>query len=252
MNLLRTAIERASRRLVLRRQLPLDLHSAPIFVSPDASLRLWKPTLSSDLFDLAREFVEPGHTVWDIGANVGLFMTAAAQRAGPSGSVLAVEPDPWLAKLLQRTVDAQGPLAAPTHILSVAVSNSVGSETLLIAKRGRASNRLSTVPPHTQAGGIRQAIEVPCVTLDSLLDQNLPPNLIKIDVEGSEINLFRGSHRLLSEIQPILMFEAQHDHRPWIGAILRKYNYKLYDWDTHPRVSLHDAAFNTLAIPIKH
>jgi FkbM family methyltransferase len=52
---------------------------------------------------LAAETVGPGNTVWDIGANLGLFGFAAAVAAGPSGRVLAVEPDTALAGLLRRS-----------------------------------------------------------------------------------------------------------------------------------------------------
>ena len=64
MGRLRTFVEKISRKRVLVRHLPKDLDSARIYVSPDASLRLWRPHLESDLFDLAREFVHPGDTVW--------------------------------------------------------------------------------------------------------------------------------------------------------------------------------------------
>jgi len=262
MGLIRSVAEKLSRKRVLLRHLPRDFDSAPIHVSPDASLSLWNPRLESDLFDLARQFVHPGDTIWDIGANVGLFTIAAAQKAGPNGSVLAVEPDPWLAALLQRTVDAQPSTAASIHILPVAVSNQVGVETLHIAKRNRASNHLASIPEHSQAGGTRETLQVQCITLDSLLDQipdqtpaqtpdpTLPPSLVKIDVEGSEIDLLHGSHRLLSEIRPIIMCESQHRNRPAVTIIFNRYNYKLYDWNSNPHVEVQTAAFNTLAIPI--
>jgi FkbM family methyltransferase len=257
MSRLRIFAEKMSRNQVLSRHLPKDLNSAPIYVSPDASLSQWSPRLKSDLFDLAREFVRPGDTIWDIGANVGLFTIAAAQRAGPTGLVLAIEPDIWLAALLQRTAAAQRPNAAPIHIMQVAVSGATGTQTLHIANRNRASNHLSSVPEHSQAGGTRETYEVQCITLDSLLeeipnqspDQTPPPSLVKIDVEGSEIDLLNGSHRLLTTIHPIIMCESQHRNRPAITTIFNRYNYKLYDWDTNPRVEVQTAAFNTLAIP---
>jgi FkbM family methyltransferase len=254
MGLIRTVAERVSRKRVLLRHLPTDLNSAPIHVSPDASLSFWNPHLKSDLFDLARQFVNPGDTIWDIGANVGLFAIAAAQKAGPNGSVIAIEPDPWLAALLERTADAQPSTAASIQILQVAVSNQVGVETFFIAKRNRASSHLAAIPEHSQAGGTRETLQVQCITLDSLLNQipnqTPPPTLIKIDVEGSELDLLNGAHRLLSEVRPIIMCESQHRNRPSATTIFRRYDYKLYDWNSNPRVEVQTAAFNTLAVPI--
>jgi FkbM family methyltransferase len=249
MALLRNFAEKMGRNRVLLRHLPRDLNSARIYVSPDASLSLWAPRLQSDLFNLARQFVHPGDTIWDVGANVGLFTVAAAQKAGSRGSVIAIEPDIWLAALLNRTAAAQHPTAAPIHIMPVAVSRSIGIETLHIANRNRASNHLSSVPEHSQAGGTRETHQVLCITLDWLLEQTLPPSLVKIDVEGSEIDLLQGAERLLSEIRPIILCECQHRNRAAITPVFHQYGYKLYDWDTTPRVEVQTAAFNTLAIP---
>jgi FkbM family methyltransferase len=249
---LRTFAEKLSRNRVFLRYLPGDLNAAPIYVSPDASLSHWNPRLESDLFNLARQFVHPGDTIWDIGANVGLFTIAAAQKAGPQGSVLAIEPDIWLASLLQRSALAQRPDAASINIFPVAVAKAVGLETFHIANRNRASNHLASVPEHSQAGGIRETRQVLSITLDWLLDQTsdqTPPTLVKIDVEGAEIDLLNGAHRLLTEVRPILMCESQHRNRPATTTIFHRYGYKLYDWNTNPRVEVQTAAFNTLAIP---
>jgi len=249
MNLLRAFVERVSQKRVLRRHLPKDLGSVPLYVSPDASLQLWKPRLKSDLFDLARKFIAPGDTVWDIGANVGLFMAAAAHMAGPKGDVFAIEPDIWLVGLLQRTVAVQPPTSAPIQVLPVAVSENSGIATLLIANRGRASNHLDTVPEHSQTGGTRQAVQVPVITLDWLLDQTSPPKLVKIDVEGAELHLFRGAIRLLNEIRPTIMCEIQDRNQPEVTRIFKQNDYRLYNWDADHRVEIQTAVFNTLAIP---
>jgi FkbM family methyltransferase len=239
-----------SRNRVLLRHLPKDLNSAPIYVSPDASLRHWNPRLQSDLFDLARQYVNPGDTIWDLGASVGLFTIAAAQKANPTGNILAIEPDIWLAALLQRTVAAQHN-AAPIHIMPVAVTDTTGIGTFHIANRNRNSNHLSSIKEHSQAGGIRKTMQVLCITLDWLLEHSPPPQLVKIDVEGSEIDILHGAHRLLTEVRPILMCESQHRNRPETTVIFKRYGYKLYDWDTTPPAEVQAAAFNTLAIPIE-
>src|SRR5438270_12601633 len=101
---LRRLAERLSRGVVLQRRLPADLQRLPLFVTPEAGLRHWLGLSRVDphLFRMARELVEPGSVVWDVGANVGLFAFSAAVRAGVTGLVLTIEPDVWLADLMNR------------------------------------------------------------------------------------------------------------------------------------------------------
>jgi FkbM family methyltransferase len=74
------------------------------------------------LLRLAAETVRHGDTVWDIGANLGLFSFAAAVAAGPCGRVLALEPDAVMAGLLRRSAAVNGG-HAPVDVLPAAVSD---------------------------------------------------------------------------------------------------------------------------------
>src|SRR5687767_11298397 len=106
MTMLRRAVARAGRDSAFWRRLPPELGGAKFLASLEGGLK-YARTLTSDidpeLLHLARTYVHPGHTVWDVGANVGLFTFAAAGLAGPTGCVVSVEPDAWLAQLLQRS-----------------------------------------------------------------------------------------------------------------------------------------------------
>lgn len=96
MTAFRRLAERLSRGRVLKRHLPREFGGGSVYVTPDAALRFWRQNLyKADpmLFDAARELVRPGDVVWDVGANVGLFSFATAALAGPTGQVLAIEPD---------------------------------------------------------------------------------------------------------------------------------------------------------------
>lgn len=245
----RLVVERLSRERVLKRHLPKDFARAPILVSPDASLRFWKSRIESDLFDFAREFVRPGNVVWDIGANVGLLTLAAAQQAGPSGRVMAVEADIWLAKLLQRSVAMQPSTSAAIQVLPAAVSDAAGIASFQIAERGRASNHLAGLPGSTQAGGIRDTVQVVTITLDWLLEFSPPPAVVKIDVEGAELKVLQGGLRVLSEVHPTILCEVSGPDPDKVTDLLVSNGYTLYHWDAPTRPKIARARFNTLALP---
>jgi len=249
MNPLRTLMERLSRGRILKRHLPADLGSVPILVSPDAALSLWKTHIQSDLFDFAREFVQAGDVVWDVGANVGLLSIAAAERSGVSGRVIAIEPDIWLAALLRKSAAMQPLSSARIEVIPAAVFDSPVIASFKIAQRGRASNFLAVAGGSTQAGGVRETVSVVTITLDWLLEQGAAPNVLKIDVEGAERNVLLGAQRVLAEARPVVLIEVYDDSRADVTEMLLRNGYKLYNWDAIPRVSVDQASFNTLALP---
>ena len=144
---------------------------------------------------LVAETVRPGDTVWDIGANVGLFSFAAAVAAGPDGRVLSVEADTVLVGLLRRSA-AAGTRHAPVEVLPAAVAEECGVARFCIAKRNRSTSHLDGFGT-TQTGGIRATELVPTIALDWLASHFPPPDVIKIDVEGAEVGVLSGGPAVL-------------------------------------------------------
>lgn len=252
--MIRSLLERWSRGRVVRRRLPAELGGHALFVSPDAALKLWRRDLRQIdplLLELAAELVRPGDTVWDVGANVGLFAFAAAFAAGPSGHVAAIEADDWLAGLVRRSAQTAGAAYAPVEVLAAAVADRPGILELRIATRGRAGNHLSAVAGSTQTGGYRETRQVVAVTLDSLLDAFPPPRFLKIDVEGAEALCLRGAERLLGEVRPLLVCEVAAENADEVEERLSRHGYTLFDAALPParRVPLARPAWNTLALP---
>jgi FkbM family methyltransferase len=252
--MLRTLLERLSRGWVLRRRLPPELGSSSIFVSPDASLRFWRRDLRQLdplLFALATELVTHGAAVWDVGANVGLFALAASYLAGPMGSVLAIEPDTWLAGLIERSARALPPGGAPVTVLAAAVSNASGIAEFAIAARGRATSHLASVGGSTQSGGTRTTRQVPVETLDGLLTRFPAPRLIKLDVEGAEGRCLAGAERLLAEVRPVMLCEVAEENVAAVGGIFAAHRYVLFDAEVAApeRRPIASPVWNTLALP---
>ncbi|HET9210252.1 MAG TPA: FkbM family methyltransferase [Thermoanaerobaculia bacterium] len=251
--MIRSLLERLSRGLVLRRRLPAEHGGHVLHVSPDASMRLWRRDLGTAdpfLLRMAAGLVRPGMAVWDVGANVGLFAFAASFAAGPSGHVLAVEADGWLAELLRRSAQTTPTTYARVEVLAAAVADAPGTAELCIARRGRAGNHLRGVPGSTQTGGTREVQRVPVVTLDGLLDSRPAPQVVKIDTEGAELLCLRGAARLLREVRPVLFCEVVSDNAQAVGGLLHGHGYTLFDAAAYPGgPPLARPVWNTIALP---
>jgi FkbM family methyltransferase len=248
--LLRTALEHASHRLILRRRLPPPFAAARIYAGTEGGLRYLRPSMrrvDPALLRLVEEQVRPGSVVWDIGANVGLFSFASAVAAGSTGYVLAVEPDAFLVRLLRRTAAAnQG--QARVDVLPVAVSDDVGIAKFHIARRNRSTSYLDGFGT-SEAGGIRATEMVPTVTLDWLAERFPPPDLVKIDVEEAELKVLDGSSEMLKK-HPTILCEVAAQNSAAVGKILSDHGYILYDGDdfTAQRAPVTTARASTLAV----
>lgn len=250
----RKIAERLSREKIFIRKLPSEFLGTSLFVSPDAQLKFLKPgalAFPKELLDTALEHVSEGDVVWDIGANVGVFTFAAASLVGSRGHILAVEPDIWLANLIQKSTQLSSNQTLSIDILPVAIAETCGVETFLVAARGRASNCLEKSGGRSQTGGFRERNLVPTFNLDKLLTVSKNPNFIKIDVEGAEVSLLKGGQKVLREVRPVIYCEVGLQHREEIMSMLQAFEYKVFDGSLAKplRFKEEKCGFNTLAYP---
>jgi len=220
---------------VLKRHLPREFTSAPIFVSPGSALGYWRRDISRVdpfLLSMVRELVRPEMSVWDIGANVGLFSFAAASLGA---QVVAVEADPWLANLMNRSALLN---KLPVTVLPVAVSDRHGVSKLYLSDDGRASNSLS---------GSGRAQTIVTVTLDWMLDYFPAPEVLKIDVEGLEYAVLSGARKVFQS-RPLIFCEVT-EHHDLVGELLRGAEYEFYAARTNERQPLRRPSRDTLAVP---
>lgn len=134
--------------------------------------------------------VKPGMTVVDIGANQGLYTLLFANLVGQEGRVLAFEPDDLLHAALKENVEFNDAHNVEPHHL--ALGSESGTMTLYRSLLNSGDNRLSTAPA---SGGLRDAVQVRIERLDhALAGERI--DFIKIDVEGWEMEAFRGMQAL--------------------------------------------------------
>lgn len=149
---------------------------------------------------LLDRWVRPGATVVDVGANIGWNALRAAQRAGPGGRVLAVEPTPDTLAVLRRNVAACG--LGTIEVVPVAAGRAAGTAELFL--RGGVS-AVNSLYPESRYAHVTGVVEVPVVPLDALVEG--AAGLVKIDVEGAELEVLAGMERLLAAPGLVLIVE---------------------------------------------
>jgi FkbM family methyltransferase len=147
--------------------------------------------------------IEKGFTVIDAGAHIGLFTMKAAKLVGrPDGRVLAVEPSSENFEMLKRNLSLNGlSNVTPFHC---AAGDSEGTVTLNLNDRHSSHSLIETTPGRKLVG----KEVVPMKTIDLLTSQLPRVDMMKIDVEGSEMAVLRGAKRTLERFHPKLVIEV--------------------------------------------
>ncbi len=157
---------------------------------------------------LVRELLPSDGVFVDVGANIGIHTLAAAHhlRAG-SGRVLAFEPHPENYRTLLHNLEQNG--LANVRAESVGLSDA--EQTLEVRGAPRAGNWSLA-----SAGDL--TFRVRLLRLDDYLEAHLVERLdvMKLDVEGSEVRALRGAAAALRRFRPVIVFEA-NPH--WLGRM---------------------------------
>lgn len=138
------------------------------------------------------EFLKPGMTVVDVGANVGYYTALVASRVGNSGRIFSIEPSPYAQARLQNWVKQNK--VSNVHLSSFALGAESGRASLGPAESG------NHTPSFLAPKGV-SSVEVEIRTLDSCMDEwNLNSiDLLKIDTEGYEHQVLLGAKKALEE-----------------------------------------------------
>lgn len=147
-----------------------------------------------------------GGVFWDVGANIGLMSLYADRIAGPAGAVVAFEPSPGVLQQLRANVGN-----TRIEVLPYGIGNEDGERKFAAQGTSSSASFHKVVTAINEGYSLGQAIVEVQVTirkLDTVLDGRKPPILLKIDIEGFELEAIKGADRLLSQHHPKLLIEV--------------------------------------------
>jgi FkbM family methyltransferase len=173
-------------------------------------------TMSLGLFEPAEtrvvaELLDSGDTFIDIGAHIGWFTTLAAKRVSPDGLVIACEPYPANAGVLNDNLELNG-----IHNV-IFVKAAVGSQPESLRLSGSESGAVTAL--NTAHGYSPQGVgvDVEVKTLDEVAATAGVVKLLKIDVEGWESQVLRGAPSTLARTMNVLI-EINYPLLPFAGS----------------------------------
>jgi FkbM family methyltransferase len=176
--------------------------------------------ISRDEVLFLQQLTRPGMTILEVGANIGVFTVPLARFVGPGGKVIAFEPQRIMFQMLCGNLA----LNAIDNVFAQnsAVGRSTGSITVPSVDYAKPGNFGAV-----SLAGSREGEIVPLVTIDSLA---LPScHLIKIDVEGMELDVLEGATGMLQQLRPLLYVENDQPAKsPPLIAHLLALDYRLY------------------------
>lgn len=177
----------------------------PLFYAEDLGRRvLMTGGFEAAEIDAVMSYATQGSFAADVGANVGMFTIPLAQKVGATGVVLAFEPHPLNAERLRRNCASN--VVSNVVIHQIALAERDGTAVLQLGK-DHAYGSTIRVAPGKESG---QALSVPCRTLDGIWRDVGRPRIsvVKVDVEGAELDVLNGARELLMECGPALLMEA--------------------------------------------
>ncbi|WP_246998045.1 FkbM family methyltransferase [Halosolutus gelatinilyticus] len=166
-----------------------------------------------ELTQLAQQVDSPV-TVLEIGANIGYYALLEARVLGDDTRVLAFEPDPRNVDLLSRSIERNG-YGDRIDVERVAVGDSDGTITFNILPLSNKSHVAEE--SFTRAHDVERQIDVPQKTVSTILDERDVAadeiNVVRMDVEGYEAQVFQGMSDVLDSEQPLVLFFELHRSR---------------------------------------
>ena len=197
-------------------------------IEVDASEAIGKSIMHTGIYDLALSEIlwvlaEKGNTCVDIGANIGYTSMLMAERVGSEGSVTSFEPNPNLLTRLKFNL-ALYIASGNIQLNEFALSDQNGEAFLNIPDQSLHNDGTASVVLSAN----EKSVPIQLKTLDDSINPHVNIDLLKIDVEGHELNVFKGAIQLLlaKRIKHIV-FEENESYPSAVSNFLDEYGYTI-------------------------
>ena len=192
---------------------------------------VWSGTYEPKFSEAIARRVSHGDVCYDIGGYRG-YMSGLMALAGAS-KVLVFEPLPANQKALRRLCELNPEL--PIELVPVAVGNIDGSMRLRVMADSSMGKLVSS--SFQAAAAAIGEIEVDIRRIDTQVERGIipPPNLIKVDVEGAELEVLQGAAGVMQSFRPLVFLEA-HSARLEKSCVrmLLDLDYEIYRLGSNP------------------
>lgn len=209
-------------RNLLNKIAPTGLHVVEVATGGNKGMQMkldlqtekdyWLGTYEIDLQEGAKELVQKDWVVYDVGANIGFFTLLFSKLVGDKGKVFSFEPLPSNLERLNENISLNA-LELDVKVFPLAVVDESKNVTFLISK-SRAMGKVVGSTGRENGHLYVEKMEVTGISLDDFIfkQNNPPPQVIKMDIEGGEVLAICGMTKLLETIKPLLFLELHGEN----------------------------------------
>lgn len=176
---------------------------------------------------LFKEVVNVGDVVMDIGANIGTHTLAFSKIVGPTGRVVAFEPERTNFTALAGNIAINNILN--TYVNQIAVGDKSGFISVPELDHDKTFNYGGIELKNDYSKNFNYKVQM--LALDDAAFEKI--DFIKIDVEGMELEVLSGGKGLLNKLYPILYVENDRvENSEKLVEFIKSNDYKIYQHDT--------------------
>jgi FkbM family methyltransferase len=201
---------------------------------------------------------QQGWIIWDCGVYIGFYTVFFSRLVGPNGKVVAFEPDPNNLQRAKNNVDLNK--LHNVRFVHTAIGAPLGETDFILSNNTNShlpgSYVGASMNTYTSIEQAESSFKVLCTSFDELfLNKDIPsPNLIKIDIEGAEIEALQYIHQLTQDQRPLLVLELHNpdcDAAAWSFA--QREGYVLKSLDTDCIITQRKDVYGTLlCLPLEY